>query len=219
LATPAEAKDAVSYGSGRCGRLVGSAALPCRGTNFEVSSPAVCILGRNHVHPLVRQTVVEAYRALEATSSGRTWQYGDTGTANGGPLWPHRTHQNGLSVDFFMPMVDQRGPARLPTSTVNRAGYGLELTETGTIHALTADWAAVGQHLLALEAAGRAHSVVIKRIIVTPAFHQKLLEATPQLARLYPRFMQQEAWVRHDEHYHVDFGIPAELTKPLVCEK
>ena len=24
-----------------------------------------------------------------------------------------------------------------------------------------------------------------------------------------PKFMQGAAWVRHDEHYHVDFAVPS----------
>ena len=77
-----------------------------------------------------------------------------------------------------------------------------------TLDDLRIDFRAIGAHLLAIESAGRAHDVVIERIILTPDFHQMLFAQAPETRRLAPRFMKREAWVRHDEHYHVDFAVP-----------
>jgi penicillin-insensitive murein DD-endopeptidase len=47
-------------------------------------------------------------------------------------------------------------------------------------------------------------------VILTPEY-LPLLWATPTGATLKKKlpFMQKPAWVRHDEHYHVDFGEAA----------
>lgn len=220
VSTAAGAKEesALSFGNGSCGRLQGGVALPCRGTNFEVFSRTACVLGRNHLHPLVRDTVVDAFQELAETPFQRVWQYGETGKAAGGRLWPHKTHQNGLAADFFMPVINERGePARVPISVWNKFGYSLEFGKTGTLDTLRIDWSALGAHLLALEAAGRKHRVTIERIIITPDFHDALFANVPAVRRMAPLFMKREAWVRHDEHYHVDFSIPSSLRRPLSC--
>lgn len=209
---------AISFGGGSCGRLQGGVALPCRGPNFEAFARTACAAGRNYLHPLVRDTVVDAYRTVAAQHPRRTWQYGETGKQAGGRLWPHRTHQNGLAADFFVPVVTSRGePAQVPISLFNKLGYGLEFDRKGTLGGLRIDWRALGDHLLALESAGRAHGVRIERIILTPDFHQALLDGAPAVRRLAPLLMKREAWVRHDEHYHVDFEIPEPLHKALSC--
>ena len=59
--------------------------------------------------------------------------------------------------------------------------------------------------------------VAPERIIITPDFHQPLLQQVPALQRLAPLLMKREAWVRHDEHFHVDFAIPEALRRPLQC--
>jgi penicillin-insensitive murein DD-endopeptidase len=209
----------LSFGGGNCGKLEGGTALPCSGPNFDALAGVDCTLGRNYVHPLVAQTVVDAYGLMRAKLPQRIWQYGETGKKNGGSLWPHKSHQNGLAVDFFMPVVDAAGkPEQLTGSVLNKLGYALEFDQRGHLDGLDIDWSAVGQHLLALEAAGRAHDVRIERIIVTPAYHERLFVQTPELRRLEPLFMKKEAWVRHDEHYHVDFAIPDRQRRPLRCK-
>lgn len=45
---------------------------------------------------------------------------------------------------------------------------------------------------------------------------QKHLFATPEGAGLQQRmaFSTRQAWVKHDEHYHVDFELPCAPLKP-----
>lgn len=213
-------EEAFSFGDGRCGKLQGGVPLPCRGANFESFAQTACTLGRNYLHPLVRDTVFDAYRALAVSHPTRAWQYGETGKAQGGALWPHKTHQNGLAVDFFVPVVDGAGrPAKLPISLFNKLGYGLEFRRDGRLGELRIDFRAIAAHLLVLDAAGREREVRIERVILTLDFHRALFEQAPELRRLAAKFMQREAWVRHDEHYHVDFGIPQRLRRPLSCSQ
>jgi penicillin-insensitive murein endopeptidase len=219
LAAPA-AEQALAFGDGGCGKLQGGAALPCHGPNFQAFSRIACTMGRNYLHPLVRDTVVDAYRLLAERLPRRVWQYGETGKKEGGSLWPHKTHQNGLAADFFMPVVDvskKDEPTEVPISALNKLGYGLEFDRRGRLDKLQIDWKAIGEHLLALKSAAQAHGVRVRRIIITPAFHEQLFQNAPAARSLQPLFMTREAWVRHDEHYHVDFDIPAELKRPLRC--
>jgi penicillin-insensitive murein endopeptidase len=105
----------------------------------------------------------------------------------------------------------------VPISSDNRYGYGVELDGQGRLDKLEIDWAAMAAHLVALERAGEERGVRIERVFFTPAFHPLLLRRAPSIAPLMDRFAPKEAWVRHDEHYHVDFGIPAAMRRPLKC--
>ncbi|HLT31333.1 MAG TPA: penicillin-insensitive murein endopeptidase [Myxococcaceae bacterium] len=212
---------AISYGSGGCGRLEGGVKLPCEGTNYEAFSALACRLGRTWLHPLVAATVIDAYATLEQGAPGRRWQYGDLGLKEGGRLRPHRTHQSGIAADFFVPVVDaEKRPTKVLIRAHQKFGYALEFDAAGKLPDadLEIDFGAIAAHLLALEEAGRVHGVEVERVIITPDFHRALLAAEPKLEAMRGRFMKKEAWVRHDEHYHVDFALPAHLRRPLRCD-
>lgn len=102
------------------------------------------------------EVVEEAYAAMARRHPDVRFVYGETGLAEGGPFKPHRTHQNGLAVDFFVPVRNRESESvPLPTHVLNKWGYDVELDG-------------------------------------------KL------------RFSTRPAWVRHDEHYHVDFAVPCQ---------
>lgn len=170
------------------------------------------------MHPLVAATVVEAYSIVGSRHRGRQWQYGDLGLKQGGELWPHKTHQSGVLADFFFPVIDAAGaPAQIPISVLNDFGYGVDFDAQGRFEALRIDWKAMVDHWLALEAAGKGRGVAIRRIILAPSLQKTLLKKETRAAAFVKRFNKRRAWVVHDEHYHIDFSIPAHLRKPLSC--
>lgn len=210
LVLMASAGAAPSVGNPANGCVRVSRPLLCRGSNFGAATRATCELGRNHVHPGVAAVVEEAYAQLRQSHPQRHWQYGETGRAGGGPFWPHRTHQNGTSVDFFVPMVDAAGaPTTLPIHPFNLFGYGIDLTAQGHRGRDHLDFRALADHLLALEAAGSARGISVGKVILDRRLHPALFEHAADLQRMRPRFNRGQAWVRHDEHYHVDFRLPA----------
>jgi penicillin-insensitive murein endopeptidase len=220
LGTTASAEtQAISFGASRCGRLEGGTAVLCSGPNFAAFSSLACQLGRNYLHPLVAQTIVDAYASLQESHPRRVWQFGDLGWKKGGRLRPHRTHRNGRSADFFFP-VDRAGyPARVPISIFNKFGYGLDFDDNGQLGELTISWEALADHLAALRRAGRRHGVKIQRVILAPSLRRRLLRRVPKARKLRALFNKRQAWVRHDEHYHVDFDIPPRFKRPLRCRE
>lgn len=193
-----------SIGQPGGGRLEHGKRLPARGANFRVYSDLGHLLGRTCVHGTVRDVVVAAYATLAATHPRRTWVVGETGWCDGGPFAPHRTHQSGLSVDFMAPMRSGSGrPTTLPDAPWLRWGYGVDLDPTGRApNGDTIDLAAVSAHLKALDAAARARGLRITKVVLDPALRARL----PDPPRL--PWTPRRAWVRHDDHYHVDFSAP-----------
>jgi penicillin-insensitive murein endopeptidase len=155
--------------------------------------------------------ILEAYAEVAKAHPELTFVYGETAWPTGGRLYPHRTHQNGLSVDFMMPVRDRTGaPVQMPTWPWQRYGYDLEFDTAGRRGELTIDFQAVAVHLTALEAAARRHGTRISLFILAPEYYERLW-ATDAGAPLRGRLpaLPSRAWVRHDDHYHIDFAPPA----------
>ncbi len=196
------------------GRLTAGVQLPAAGKNFAAYSTAGVALGRTYVHSQVRDVILEAYTALETSAPQKLFIYGETGRKEGGLFKPHRTHQNGLSVDFMVPVKNGKGDSvPLPASPLNKYGYAIEFDQDGKAGDLAIDFEALAEHLYQLAVAARKNNAPVSLVIFDPPLLPKLFATRrgPYLQKSLP-FMKGKAWVRHDEHYHVDFAIPC---KPL----
>jgi len=170
------------------------------------------IAGRTYVHSSVRDTIVEAYHILEKDQPGKVFKYAETGYKEGGQFKPHKTHRNGLSVDFMVPVLDaNRQPAQLPTHAFNKYGYGIEFDDNGRFDEYIIDYEALAAHIVALHKAAHAHGIAIWRVIFDPKLSPHLYKTK------YGGFIKRNieiptkaSWVRHDEHYHVDFKVSCE---------
>lgn len=206
----ARAADSICFGTVSKGRLENGVALPRGGPNFAAYSSAATTLGRTYVHSKVKEVVIDAYEALERRAPGKVFVYGETGWKSGGRIRPHRTHQNGLSVDFMVPVLDASGRSVvLPATPLNRFGYDIEFDPSGRYGDLTIDFAALAEHLYALDRAARKRGIGIALVIFDRTLLPRLLSTPrgPYLAQ-HLEFMKGKPWVRHDEHYHVDFAVP-----------
>lgn len=202
------------FGTPKSGRIEGAVPLPAKGRNFTAYSSVGVLLRRNYVHKKVHDTVVAAYEILEKRLPTQSFVYGETGWPHGGNFYPHKTHQNGLSVDFMVPLRSESGKAvEFPASVANKWGYGLEFDAKGRLGEMMIDFSAVAKHLKALDEAAQKNGIRISHVIFDPAF-QDMLRAVPEWKNLsFPLYMHK-VWIRHDEHYHVDFQIPCEPIKP-----
>jgi penicillin-insensitive murein endopeptidase len=196
------------YGTVAQGRLAGGVQLPASGPNFTAYSLIAATMGRTYLHATAAVIVTDAYASLHASHPELAFVYGETGLRKGGKFPPHRTHQNGLSVDFFVPVRDARGRSvPLPTSPLTRFGYDIEFDGAGVHGQYRIDFDAIALHLLALDKAARRRGARIGKVIFDRQYLAQLF-ATSNGARLRTLpFMHGKPWVRHDEHYHVDIGL------------
>ena len=200
---PSVSRGTVSNGSLEHGRPI-----PPWGPGFTTYSFIGAALGRQYVHDRVRDALIAAFASRAAAEPERVFLTGESGWPHGGRLRPHRTHENGLSVDIFMPVDGPDGRARrMPTWPWNKFGYGLEFNETGQLDSLHIDFDALAQFLIEVAAQAEHRGLRIERIIIAPEFIPLLL-ATPsgkRLGALSVRLTRKPVWVRHDEHFHLDF--------------
>lgn len=197
------------YGTVAQGRIEGAVQLPASGKNFSAYSDTGVTLGRTYVHAKVAEIIASAYRELEKTSPATRFVYGETGWKSGGSITPHRTHQNGLSVDFFVPVRDASGRSvPLPTSITNKFGYNIEFDAKGKFGEYSIDFEAVAEHLFQLDVAAKKRNAPMGLVIFDQTYMPRLLATSRgEHLKANMRFMKGKAWVRHDEHYHVDFDI------------
>jgi penicillin-insensitive murein DD-endopeptidase len=205
----AHAVQSQCFGTTSNGRIENAVKLPASGANFRTYSSLGHTTGRTYAHSLVAEILVAAYKALERETPSVAYVYGETGWASGGRIRPHRTHQNGLSVDFFVPVRNRKGESvPLPTGVNNKFGYSIEFDANGKFEDMSIDFTALAEHLYQLHVAAKARNVGLALVILDPPYLAKLF-ATPRGPYLKANlpFMKSKAWVRHDEHYHVDFQI------------
>lgn len=197
------------YGTPAQGRLQGGVQLPAHGQNYVPYSAMGVTLGRTYVHQTVRDIVVNAYAATRISAPDKRFMYGETGLATGGLFKPHRTHQSGVSVDFMVPVIDRAHKSVLmPATMENKFGYELEFDERGSLDNLQIDFEAMAEHLYQLAEAAKKHQVKIKTVI----FQKELMELLFQtkrgnVLRNTVPFMKTTPWIKHDEHYHVEFSL------------
>ncbi len=206
----AESAESTCYGTTKDGRLINGWQLPSSGNNFEAYSAIGVLGGRTYVHSHIYNVIIAAYKELEITAPTKKFIYGETGFKDGGQIKPHKTHRNGLSVDFFVPVLNkQNKSASLQITPFNKLGYDIEFNNQAIYEDLAIDFEAIAKHLLALHKHAKINKVGISVVILDNQF-QKMLFSTSsgkQLPSLM-KFSVKKPWVRHDEHYHIDFEVP-----------
>lgn len=214
LTCSASVAESTCYGTVAKGRLENGVKLPENGKNFSTYSSAGAMLGRTYVHSKVAEIILVAYTALQESAPDKVFVYGETGWAGGGRIRPHRTHQNGLSVDFMVPVVDTKGKSvPLPTSLTNKYGYDIDFDVNAHYKGLTIDFEALAEHLYQLDLASKAKDNGIAFVIFDPPYLPRLFATQRgEYLKEHLKFMAGKAWVRHDEHYHVDFSLPCRAT-------
>ncbi len=198
------------YGETKNGKLEDAEKLPGSGKNFISYSHIAGLVGRTFVHSQVKDIILAAYKNLESTMPGKVYKYAETGYKKGGEFKPHKTHQNGLSVDFMVPVVNIKGESvHLSTTPLNKFGYSIEFSSDGKLDGLSIDYLALAAHLTELHKAAEAIGLDLWRVIFDPKLQEQLLKTKfGTYLRSNIQFSKKRSWVRHDEHYHVDFKIP-----------
>jgi penicillin-insensitive murein endopeptidase len=115
----------------------------------------------------------------------------------------------------MVPVRDAAGKSvPLPANATNKFGYAWEFDERGRAGSYRIDFEAMGEHLYQLSLAAKRRGVDLQRVIFDPRLTELLLKTRrgSELASILP-LMKQRPWIRHDEHYHVDFALPC---KPLA---
>jgi len=208
------AQESTCYGTTKKGRLENAVKLPGSGNNFTSYGNIPVLIGRTYVHSKVKKVVVESYNDLAQQMPNIIFKYAETGLEQGGRFTPHKTHQNGLSIDFMVPVTDKNNKSvYFSTNALNKYGYNIDFNTKGENEKYLIDFDSLAAHIVALNKAAINNNISIWRVIFAPDLQDKLY-ATKYGAYLKKniKIPTKKSWVRHDEHFHVDFNVKC---KPL----
>lgn len=209
-----QAKMSICYGTTSNGHLDNAVQLPSKGNNYIEYSAVARMAGRTYVHSEVNKIILNAYKDLETEAPNKVYKYAETGFKSGGEFKPHKTHRNGLSVDFMTPVINEKGKSvHLPTNIMNKFGYNIEFDESGRVDNLNIDYDAMAAHIVSLHKQAKRSGYDLWRVIFDPKLQSELFNTKyAKYLKNNIKFSKKRSWVRHDEHYHVDFSIPC---KPI----
>lgn len=203
----------VCYGTTANGKLKNGVKLPLSGENFVSYSPELWALGRTYVHESVQKTLLKMYENLYLEMQDKKFVYAETGFKHGGRFKPHKTHQNGLSVDLMVPTMDVKSKLSVPfpTNVSNRFGYDVEFNRQGLYEEYQIDFEALGALIVEAYNASLYYKIGIWRVIFAPDL-QPLLYKTSygDFIKKNITLSKKKSWVRHDEHIHIDFDVSCE---------
>lgn len=206
------AESSTCYGTTSKGRLENGTQLPDKGKNYIGYSSIARLTGRTYVHSEVKKIIINAYLSLEKEQPHKVYKYAETGFEEGGQFEPHKTHRNGLSVDFMTPVINSNNESvHLPTHPLNMFGYSIEFDKNNKYKDLSIDYDALSAHIVMLHKNAKALGFDLWRVIFDPKLQTNLYSTKyGSYLKKNIQFSKKRSWVRHDEHYHVDFIIPCE---------
>lgn len=205
---PSQSIGTVSNGSLKHGRLI-----PFSGENYHYFDSTSYLGERAFMHADVLSTVLGAYESLDSLLPGRHFCVMECSHKHGGQLFPHRTHQNGMSVDFMMPKLKDGAPCyELDDLGINH--YGLTFDQSGRYSedaSIQLDFNTIALHILELQKSANQNGLSIEKVIINTNLKDELF-ATDQgkILKNSGIYVVQNlsALINsvHDDHFHVDFS-------------
>ena len=204
-----------SSGSVSNGGLANAYKLPYNGENFSYFSPlSYYILGRVYVHSSVYKTVINSYKKCEQECSGIQFKFMECSNKKGGKMFPHQTHQNGLSIDFMTPLVKNGKPHRF-YDHLGIFRYLLNFDNSGNLKLnknVSIDFETMAKHIVILDKEARKNGLRVKKVILKVELKDDLFKTkTGKLLKKRGIYFVQKLPEKinklHDDHYHIDFGF------------
>lgn len=201
-----------SIGSVSKGALEHPNLLPFSGPNYTYFDTNSYLGGRAFMHSTVAEIVSNTYNELLHQNPTRQYRLMECSNEHGGKIYPHRTHQNGLSVDFMMPLQRNNSPY-YDLDDIGGPHYVLDFDKEGRYtkdSTISIDFNVAAEHILLLEQEARKKGFRIKKVIFNTDLKDELF-ASPNGERLknsgiyITRNLEPVINLLHDDHYHIDF--------------
>ncbi|HCS19547.1 MAG TPA: replication initiation protein [Bacteroidetes bacterium] len=202
----------VISGSVDKGKLENAKLLPFSGTNFHYFDTASYLAGRAFTSDKVLNAMLATYKILETEVPGRAFCVMECSNEHGGKIYPHRTHQNGLSVDFMMPLV-KKGMPYYELDSIGQTHYFLDFNNQGQYKADTSisiDFELAARHILLLHEQAKKQGLKVSKVIIKIELKDELFagEYGKKLKASGIYIVQNLTPLInsvHDDHYHIDF--------------
>jgi penicillin-insensitive murein endopeptidase len=214
--TASESIGTVSNGKLKHGKLV-----PYKGRNFMYFDRESYLEGRAFLNNLALNAVVGMYDSLLKVLPQRYFHIMECSNEHGGELFPHRTHQNGLSIDFMMPL-QKEGKPYYGLDTIGIEHYALQFDDDGRYTkdtSISIDFNLVARQILLLNHFAQENGLAVFKVIIKIELKEELF------ATEYGKLLKaSDIYVvrglsplinsLHDDHFHIDLGFSYTKTPP-----
>lgn len=196
------------------GTLQHAKLMPYKGRNFIYFDRASYLAGRGFLHSSVRKSILTTYDSLSRSLPHRYFNIMECSNEQGGEMFPHKTHQNGMSIDFMMPLIQNNKPY-YGLDTIGAAHYALNFDDDGRYTrdtSISIDFNLVARKILLLDYFARLNGLNIFKVIIKIELKDELFNTE------YGKLLKASGIyvvhglsplinALHDDHYHIDFGF------------
>jgi len=194
------------------GKLNHGKLFPFYGDNFSYFDSRSYLNHRAFTSDAVLSTILASYQDMKSIADKRHFYLMELSNKEGGQIYPHRTHQNGLSADFMMPMLKDNAPY-IGLDTLGIDHYWLKFNNKGEYSedkSVKVDFELIAKHILNLEKNARKNGLKISKVIIKIEFKDELFSsAAGQRLKNSGIYVVQNLSKLindiHDDHYHIDF--------------
>ncbi len=203
----------ISHGTPGNGSLENAWQVPYKTRNSRYFSPmSYYLFGNGYVNSKVYATLEDAYEICRKTSPGIKFRIMECADRKGGKLLLHRTHRNGMSVDFMVPKIKNNRQFKF----FDRMGlwhYLLGFDARGRLRPtrkVYIDFETMARHILALDDAARKNGLRVEKVILRlnlkdEFFSTESGKIVKERGIYFARHLPDAVDRMHDDHYHVDF--------------
>jgi len=205
--------ESISEGTVGNGKLINGYKFPYKGANFKYYSLFdYYVFGRCYLHSSVYRITLDTYTELKKFYPDYTFRIMECSGNKGGRSFPHRTHQNGTSIDFMTPLRKEN-KTNLLWDRTGILRYALKFDPDGKLSLnkkVEIDFDKMALHILTLEKYARKEGYHIKKVILETnlkdelfgsKYGEKLKQSGIYFVKSLPKYINE----LHDDHYHIDF--------------
>ncbi len=194
------------------GSLKNATLIPFKGENYEYFDVASYLGGRAFTTDKVAEITLNTYAALLDQGVDRQFKVMEFSHKEGGKMFPHRTHQNGLSVDYMMPL-QKDGEPYYELDKKGASHYLMDFDTEGRYEEdkeISIDFNMAARHILELDKQARKEGMRIHKVIFNTDLKDELYNTEygkklKTIGIYITRNLSKLINDLHDDHYHVDF--------------
>jgi len=202
-----------STGTVSNGKLINGHLIPFSGENYLYFDSLSYVNGRAFLNGSILSAVLSTYKLLQSIKPNRNFVIMECSNKTGGKISPHRTHQNGLSIDFMSPLI-KNGKPYYNLDSLGAQHYLLDFNSSGQLTSdttISIDFDLMALHILTLQKELKKKGYKIEKVILKinlkdnlfkTEYGKKLKGSGIYFAQKLPVNIDN----LHDDHYHIDFN-------------
>lgn len=202
--------NSISKGTVDNGSLINGCFLPFEGKNFRYFDKQSYLMSRCFMHCEIVDIIQNSMNKLEQTVPERTFILMEASNEHGDKISPHRTHQNGTSIDLMIPLKKDDKPYTILDS-LGTSHYFLHFNNNAQYSedtSISIDFEALAKEILAIIETSKKSNWKISKVILKVEYVSLLMNTkyAQELKNIY--FAKKlEAIINdlHDDHIHIDF--------------